>query len=326
MNHVLSWITFFPLIGMVVVLFLPRERPNLVRWTAAITSAVPLILSIWLYANFDRATTAMQFVEKAGWIPRFNITYFMGIDGISIPMVLLTALLSFICMFASWGITQMVKGYYALFLLLETGMMGVFCALDFFLFFVFWEVMLLPMYFLIGIWGGPRREYAAIKFFLYTLAGSVLMLLCMLALYFRHHAAHLRHDAALGRHVGLRPDLPDDRLRRPVHRLRHQGAGLPVPHVVARRARRGPNGDLRDPRRRAPEDGHLRHPADQLPDPARRDGLVRLYPGAPRRDQHPLRRPLRHGAEGPEEAGRLLLGQPHGLLPPRAWRPSRRPG
>jgi NADH-quinone oxidoreductase subunit M len=186
MNHVLSWITFFPIIGMVVVLFLPRERPNLVRWTSAIASAIPLVLSIWLFANFDRTSTLPQFVEKANWISRFNISYFMGIDGISIPMVLLTTLLSFICMFASWGITRMVKGYYALFLLLETGMLGVFCALDFFLFFVFWEVMLLPMYFLIGIWGGPRREYAAIKFFLYTLVGSVLMLLCMLALYFRH--------------------------------------------------------------------------------------------------------------------------------------------
>jgi len=108
----------------------------------------------------------------------------MGIDGLSISMVLLTALLSFLCIFASFGIEKAVKGYFALFLLLDAGMMGVFCALDFFLFYVFWEVMLLPMYFLIGIWGGPRREYAAIKFFLYTLFGSVLMLLAILALYF----------------------------------------------------------------------------------------------------------------------------------------------
>src|SRR6185436_7674031 len=118
------------------------------------------------------------------WIPSFNIQYVVGVDGISITMVLLTALLSFLCIFASWGIEKGVKGYFALFLLLDTGMMGVFISLDFFLFFVFWEVMLLPMYFLIGIWGGPRREYAAIKFFLYTLAGSVLMLVVMLAFYF----------------------------------------------------------------------------------------------------------------------------------------------
>ena len=107
----------------------------------------------------------------------------MGIDGLSVPMVLLTAFLSFLCIIASWNIDKAVKGYFSLFLILEAGMMGVFCALDFFLFYVFWEVMLLPMYFLIGIWGGPRREYAAIKFFLYTLAGSVLMLLAMIAFY-----------------------------------------------------------------------------------------------------------------------------------------------
>jgi NADH-quinone oxidoreductase subunit M len=112
----------------------------------------------------------------------FNIEYFVGLDGISITMVLLTALLCFLCMFASFGIEKGVKGYFALFLLLDTGMMGVFTALDFFLFFVFWEMMLLPMYFLIGIWGGPRREYAAIKFFLYTLAGSILMLVAVVAL------------------------------------------------------------------------------------------------------------------------------------------------
>ncbi|TMB50497.1 MAG: NADH-quinone oxidoreductase subunit M, partial [Deltaproteobacteria bacterium] len=125
-----------------------------------------------------------QFVHRATWIPAFNIDYFVGVDGISITMIVLTALLCFICMIASFGIDKGVKGYYALFLLLETGMLGVFCALDFFLFFVFWELMLLPMYFLIGIWGGPRREYAAIKFFLYTLLGSVLMLVTILYLYF----------------------------------------------------------------------------------------------------------------------------------------------
>src|SRR4030067_690917 len=108
----------------------------------------------------------------------------MGADGISMPMIMLTSIVSFLAVIGSWGIEKQIKGYMALILLLETGMMGVFCSLDFFLFYVFWEVMLLPMYFLIGIWGGPRREYAAIKFFLYTLLGSVLMLLVMLALYF----------------------------------------------------------------------------------------------------------------------------------------------
>jgi NADH-quinone oxidoreductase subunit M len=127
--------------------------------------------------------------EQYSWIKAFNVEYFVGVDGISVTMVLLTGILSFLCILASWGFehwhtSQGAKGYFALFLILETGMMGVFEALDFFLFYVFWEVMLLPMYFLIGIWGGPRREYAAIKFFLYTLAGSVLMLVVMLAMYF----------------------------------------------------------------------------------------------------------------------------------------------
>ncbi len=148
--------------------------------------------------KFDRSLAGinslagMQFVEKASWIDiksvawfgRIHIDYMLGIDGLSVAMVFLTALISFVATISSWTIEKSVKGYFALLLLLNTGMMGVFVALDFFLFYVFWEVMLLPMYFLIGIWGGPRREYAAIKFFLYTLFGSVVMLLVMIALYF----------------------------------------------------------------------------------------------------------------------------------------------
>jgi NADH-quinone oxidoreductase subunit M len=183
-DHILSWMTFFPLVGMVVIAFLPSAKKELVKYVALAATALPLVLGVQLFLTFDRESAAMQFVEHTSWIKAFNIEYFMGIDGLSVPMVLLTALLSFICVLASWGINKAPKGYFSLFLLLETGMMGVFCALDFFLFYVFWEVMLLPMYFLIGIWGGPRKEYAAIKFFLYTLAGSVLMLIVMLAFYF----------------------------------------------------------------------------------------------------------------------------------------------
>jgi len=184
MDHILTLMTFIPVAGMVVVLCLPSAAHNLIKWTAAITTVPPLLLAVWLFVNFDRSQAGFQFVEHSRWIPSFNIEYFVGVDGISITMVLLTALLSFLCMFASWGIEKAVKGYFALFLLLDAAMMGVFVSLDFFLFYIFWELMLLPMYFLIGIWGGPRREYAAIKFFLYTLAGSVLMLLALLALYF----------------------------------------------------------------------------------------------------------------------------------------------
>ena len=151
-----------------------------------------------IYANFNynlggiNSQEGMQFVEKVKWIDiksvswfgRVQIEYFLGVDGISVPMVILTALISFVAVFASWKIDKALKGYMAMLLLLDTGMMGVFVSLDFFLFYVFWELMLLPMYFLIGVWGGPRREYAAIKFFLYTLLGSVLMLLAIIALYF----------------------------------------------------------------------------------------------------------------------------------------------
>jgi NADH-quinone oxidoreductase subunit M len=184
MENVLTYMTFIPVAGAVLVLALPGGNYKLIRWVSAAATVPPLLMAIWLFNNFDRSKAGFQFVEHYDWIPAYNISYIMGVDGLSISMVLLTALLSFLCIFASFGIEKAVKGYFALFLLLDAGMMGVFCALDFFLFFVFWEVMLLPMYFLIGVWGGPRREYAAIKFFLYTLVGSMLMLLAILALYF----------------------------------------------------------------------------------------------------------------------------------------------
>jgi NADH-quinone oxidoreductase subunit M len=184
MNHALTLITFVPLAGMVLILFCPDSLRGFIKWIAAAATAPQLLIAGWLYAHFDTTTSAVQFAEHHPWIPHYHITYFMGIDGISISMVLLTAIICFIAVFASFGIEKGVKGYYALLLLLDTGMMGVFVALDFFLFYIFWEVMLLPMYFLIGIWGGPRREYAAIKFFLYTLFGSVLILLAMLGLYY----------------------------------------------------------------------------------------------------------------------------------------------
>lgn len=195
---VLTWITFLPIIGMVAVLAVPKGNEGPVKWIPAAVTFLQLVLAVMIYFGFDKSMTGinsvegMQFVEKASWIDvagvswfgRIHIEYFLGVDGLSITMVLLTALISFVAVFASWNIPKALKGYMAMLLLLDTGMMGVFVALDFFLFYVFWEVMLLPMYFLIGVWGGPRREYAAIKFFLYTLLGSVLMLLAIIALYF----------------------------------------------------------------------------------------------------------------------------------------------
>ena len=138
----------------------------------------------WSQVQFTAGVAEMQNLFAIDWIPSFGIHYMMGTDGISFPLIVLTAFVSLLAMGASWPIKKHEKAYCVLFLLLETGMLGVFCALDFFLFYVFWEVMLLPMYFLIGVWGGPRKEYAAIKFFLYTLLGSVLMLIAILMLYF----------------------------------------------------------------------------------------------------------------------------------------------
>jgi NADH-quinone oxidoreductase subunit M len=182
--------TFLPLAGGAVILCLPKGNDNLVKIIAAVASFIPVPLAARLWFAFDQTVGGVntanqfQFVEHYSWIPSINVEYFMGADGISMPMLVLTALISFLAVIGSWEINKQIKGYMALLLLLETGMMGVFASLDFFLFYVFWEVMLLPMYFLIGIWGGPRKEYAAIKFFLYTLLGSVLMLLVILALYF----------------------------------------------------------------------------------------------------------------------------------------------
>lgn len=182
--NILSWLIWLPVVGMVAIALIPREKPEIIKIIAAVATGLQLWVVIMLWIQFDRGAVGFQFQEKLAWIPSFNIHYFLGVDGLSLPMALLTALLSFLGIFVSWKIDKAVKGYFALFLLLDTGMMGVFLSLDFFLFYIFWEVMLLPMYFLIGMWGGPQREYAAIKFFLYTLAGSVLMLVAMLALYF----------------------------------------------------------------------------------------------------------------------------------------------
>lgn len=183
-NYILSLLIWLPVLGMVAIAFIPREKENSIKIAAAITTGVQFTLTLILWNGFDLQNGGMQKNEMYNWIPSFNISYHLGVDGLSLPMVILTGLLFFIGVFVSWNIKKAVKGYFALFLMLNTGVMGVFLSLDFFLFYIFWEVMLLPMYFLIGMWGGPQREYAAIKFFLYTLFGSVLMLVGILGLYF----------------------------------------------------------------------------------------------------------------------------------------------
>jgi NADH-quinone oxidoreductase subunit M len=188
-NGLLNWILWLPIVGMIGVLLTPKSNENGIRMVTLFTTAVTLILTIVLYMKFDITTPDMQFVVKVPWIEQFHINYSLGIDGITMPMTFLNALLFFICTLSSWTVEKSVKGYFALLLMLQSTVFGVFFSLDFFLFYVYWEVMLLPMFFLIGIWGGENREYAAIKFFLYTFFGSIFMLVGIIALYYASGAS-----------------------------------------------------------------------------------------------------------------------------------------
>jgi NADH-quinone oxidoreductase subunit M len=175
--------TFFPLLGGLVLLFLKPEQKNTVRWVALITSLVTFLLSLAVLVQFDPSSGEIQLEVQQSWIKvaGWNIDFYMGVDGLSILLVLLTTLLTPISILSTWtAVEERVKEFMFFFLLLETGMIGVFVSLDLFLFYIFWEFTLVPMYFLIGVWGGPRRIYAAIKFFLYTMTGSILMLLAIL--------------------------------------------------------------------------------------------------------------------------------------------------
>jgi NADH-quinone oxidoreductase subunit M len=219
----MSALVFAPTLFALILVFIPKGKEELMRWIALLGTGVTLALSLIVLIGYlevpgvltpgDRAGLEKRAADAAAkqaitidaqsgqtkgggpadpndwigripWIKAFNIEYYLGVDGISLPLIVLTTALCFLAMIASWRIEKHVKGYLMLFLILETGMVGTFVALDFFLFYIFWEVMLLPMYFLIGIWGGPRREYAAIKFFLYTLLGSVFILIALLGFYF----------------------------------------------------------------------------------------------------------------------------------------------
>ena len=211
----MSLIIFLPTVAAFVLLFFPKGQDETMKQFSFITTIIVFALTVWIAlpggkansVGFSLNTAEMQYEFVHSWIPAFDINYHLGLDGISLPLVVLTSFLSVLAMWASWPILKHVRAYCILFLLLETGMLGVFMSLDFFLFYVFWEVMLLPMYFLIGVWGGPRREYAAIKFFLFTLVGSVLMLIALLMLYYAsvpeagasgQHTFNIVHWARLG--------------------------------------------------------------------------------------------------------------------------------
>ena len=184
----LSLVTFFPLVGALVLFFVVKDNPSTIRKVALAVTLVTFLLSLRLLGGFDSSSADFQFMEEVPWLPAYGITYRMGVDGISLPFVLLTTLLTPICILASWkSIQKQVKSYMIAFLALESFVIGVFCALDFILFYILWEAMLIPMFLLIGVWGGKNRVYAAYKFFLYTLLGSVLMLVAILIMGYQGH-------------------------------------------------------------------------------------------------------------------------------------------
>ena len=197
-HSILTLITFLPVAGAALLLFMRKASTGAIRNIALCVSLGALLFSIPLFSKFDVSNAGMQFEHSASWIPSLGIQYHVGIDGISLFLVLLTTVLTPIAILSSWNsIEKRVREFYLFMLVLETGMIGVFVALDLFLFYVFWEVMLVPMYFLIGVWGGQRRIYAAVKFFLYTMVGSVLMLVAIIALYFLNGATTFDFPAIL---------------------------------------------------------------------------------------------------------------------------------
>jgi len=201
---ILSATIFLPLVGGIILLFLKNDRA--IKITALITGIITFLISLILFSNFNPDTKLFQFGENIPWIPLYKINYILGIDGITIFLILLTTILTPICVLCSWtAIKERVKEFMFCMLVMETAMVGVFCSLDFILFYIFWEAMLIPMYLLIAIWGGPRKDYASIKFFIYTLFGSVFLLVAIIAIYlvtgtfsipdamFRGYSANFQH-------------------------------------------------------------------------------------------------------------------------------------
>ena len=300
-------------------MLVPKAEETRPRSWRSLTSLVTLGVGIGILAefNYDRAGI-LQFRVNEPWIDVINARYHIGLDGISLPMLILSMVITVLCIIYSWNHfpePHNPKGFLALILLLEVGMNGTFVAQDLILFFIFFEIVLLPMFFMIGVWGGPNREYASIKFFLFTLFGSALMLLSFLALFFlagaRSRSRALRRAWATA--TSRETTQPAD-LRRPVPRLRDQGADVPVPHLAAGRAHRGADRRLGAAGRDPAEARHLRVHPHRDPDPARRPrrrgrrgsallAVIGIIYGAlvlSRADRH-------------EAADRVLVGRAHGL-------------
>ena len=311
----LSLILFTPLVGIVVLLFVSRQNENLIRWIANLFVGLGFLVSLPLWFWYDTQDAEFQFVEKLEWIPSIGAQYFLGVDGFSVLLILLTTLMGVIAVLSSWtAITVRVKEYYIFLLALQTGMLGAFMALDFLLFFLFWEVMLVPMYFLIGIWGSDRRLYSAIKFFLFTLVGSVVMLLGILAVYFYYHDVTGVYTFDITKFHTL--NIPYD-LQWWIFLAFFLGFAVKVPMFPFHTW-------LPDAHTDAPtaasvilaavllKMGHLRvHPV-QPADSAGRDARVRPARRRLVHHRHHLRGARGAGAEGLETAGGLLERQPHG--------------
>ena len=331
-SHILSIILFTPLVGALLILFIPKEKKNAIRWIANIFALggflislplVPMVLGTALQPGF-------KFIEGTAnnWIPSIGAGYNLGIDGISFLLIMLTTLLGWISILSSWtAIENRVKEYYAWFLILQTGMLGVFMALDFFLFFVFWEAMLVPMYLLIGIWGGPRKLYAAIKFFLYTLAGSVLMLLGILFLYFNHHAVTGIYTFSIPALYKTAPHISDSIAHLAVLRAFSSAFAIKVPmfpfhtwlpdaHVEAPTAG---SVILAGVLLKMGTYGFIRFTLPFFPEVVM-DRRVRGWMIGAVNHRHHLWRAGFADAEGHEEAGGVFVGQPPGILHARNFR------
>ena len=321
----LSVVTFLPILGTLLLVLMPRDEARLHKAVTLVTTLLVFLASLALWGGFDPSAAApeFQFDEFVPWIPSVGIGYHVGLDGVALLLVMLTTVLMPIVVLSAWNaIQERAKEFMIALLVLETAMLGTFAALDLVLFYVFWELMLVPMYLLIGIWGGANRLYATVKFFVYTFVGQ-------------------RADA--GRDpVRLLPRRRDVRLRRRARRapgharrghaalrrlrpgLRGQGADVPAPHLAARRPHRGADGRVGDPGRRAAEDGHLRLlPLRAAALPRGGAALPGRHRGA-RRHRHRLRRAHVLRAARHEAAGRVLVGLAPRLRDARPRGPLRR--
>ncbi|MBK8130554.1 MAG: NADH-quinone oxidoreductase subunit M [bacterium] len=301
-----------PAVAALLVLFLPRTAPGLIRWFSLGASLLAFAVSLVVYANFQVGEASFQMVEKMQWIPSIGAEWHLGVDGISLFLIMLTTLLTVLCILSSWNsINERVQEYHFFFLLLEAGMVGVFAALDLFVFYVMWEVMLVPMFFLIGVWGGQRRLYATIKFFLFTMAGSVLMLAGVLYVYF--HTL----DPETGKHTfDLLMATDQSKYALDVQRWLFLAFGLafaikvplfPLHTWLPDAHTEAPTAGLGDSCRCAAQDGNVRVFAVLLADVPAGDARICTMDQLAGVDRHHVRRNGGYGAKGHEEARSLFV-------------------